>query len=343
MSMWLERVCALARENGVAARAVIIEAEGPTPREVGSALLVAGGRVEGRIGRGQLETDVVEEARRLCQMRVGAGGQRWTRVVSRFETGAVLGEPTGGVISVLIEVLTAEEGEWLSTGATIVARPLQSGRAPVLFDHDGVDSGGVCVEVGACVQRMQGHRGTRLELVDARTDGMWLVERTGSVRLPFNVYGTGLIARALVGVLAGLPFDVTWIDGEPAHFPDMPLGDQVRRVADRDPARLAGEAAAGTYHAVMTQSHEVDYAICHRVLERNAFGYLGVIGANVKRQRMEQRLIAEGIDAEAIARMACPIGLSGIRSKVPAVIAVSIAAQVLQTAQVEGAPIGSKR
>ncbi len=37
-----------------------------------------------------------------------------------------------------------------------------------------------------------------------------------------------------------------------------------------------------------------------------------------------------GIDADKFERMTCPIGIDGIRSKQPALIAISVAAQIMQ-------------
>ena len=63
------------------------------------------------------------------------------------------------------------------------------------------------------------------------------------------------------------------------------------------------------------------------------FAYLGLIGSTTKRTRFERRLRAEGITEGRLARLTCPIGLPGLRSKEPAVIAVSLAAQLIQVTQ----------
>jgi xanthine dehydrogenase accessory factor len=66
-----------------------------------------------------------------------------------------------------------------------------------------------------------------------------------------------------------------------------------------------------------------------------------VIGSRVKRERLLARLALEGMPAEQLAKVVCPIGLPEIRSKQPAVIAVSIAAQALIVLQADQA--GTKR
>jgi xanthine dehydrogenase accessory factor len=155
-----------------------------------------------------------------------------------------------------------------------------------------------------------------------------LVERLAPARLPFHVYGSGLVARALVKGLVDLPFDVRWLDRSPGHFPrEVPLG--VTHAVYDELAMVARDAPAGSLHAVMTADHDLDLAICKTLLEANEFAYLGVIGSRVKRERLEAKLREEGVEQRALDRMSCPIGISGIRSKNPSVIAISIAADAL--------------
>jgi len=45
--------------------------------------------------------------------------------------------------------------------------------------------------------------------------------------------------------------------------------------------------------------------------------------------RFERRLAQAGVDAARVEAMICPIGIGGIRSKHPAAIAVSVAAQLI--------------
>src|SRR5207245_830437 len=80
----------------------------------------------------------------------------------------------------------------------------------------------------------------------------------------------------------------------------------------------------------MTHDHGLDYALCRRVLERNDFTWLGLIGSKSKGARFRSRLARDGIAAEVIARLTCPIGIDGVNSKLPAAIAVAVAAQLLR-------------
>jgi xanthine dehydrogenase accessory factor len=83
----------------------------------------------------------------------------------------------------------------------------------------------------------------------------------------------------------------------------------------------------------MTHSHPLDLEICARVLRRGDFAYLGLIGSETKRARFAGRLRAIGIPPQSLARLTCPIGIPGIAGKEPAVIAASVAAQLLIIAE----------
>jgi xanthine dehydrogenase accessory factor len=80
----------------------------------------------------------------------------------------------------------------------------------------------------------------------------------------------------------------------------------------------------------MSHSHALDYAICRALLHRNDFASLGLIGSASKSARFRARLARDGLGADAIARLVCPIGIDGIGSKWPAAIAVGVAAQLLR-------------
>ena len=72
-----------------------------------------------------------------------------------------------------------------------------------------------------------------------------------------------------------------------------------------------------------------DVAGCTAELLAEHAAHVGVIGSATKRARFERRLQESGLDAARVAEMICPIGVGGIRSKLPAAIAVSVAAQLI--------------
>jgi hypothetical protein len=55
-----------------------------------------------------------------------------------------------------------------------------------------------------------------------------------------------------------------------------------------------------------------------------------LIGSASKSARFRSRLRRDGISGERLSGLICPIGIDGIASKLPAAIAIAIAAQLLQ-------------
>jgi xanthine dehydrogenase accessory factor len=163
----------------------------------------------------------------------------------------------------------------------------------------------------------------------------WFLEPLAPPLTPLVLHGAGHVGRALVRVLDGLPFAVIWADIDAGRFPESVPPRIATRIAP-DPAGVIAEAPAGAIHLVMTHSHLLDLAICHAVLARGEFRFLGLIGSGTKRARFLKRLRELGVAEERLARLTCPIGLPGVKGKQPAIIAVAVAAQLLEIAGAGG-------
>jgi xanthine dehydrogenase accessory factor len=145
-------------------------------------------------------------------------------------------------------------------------------------------------------------------------------------RLHIGLFGAGHVGKALVKLLADLPCRVSWIDARPEALPaNLPANVVPVRVAQ--PAQAVDALPPGSLVLVMTHDHALDYEIVVAALGRDDLLAVGLIGSDTKRARFVSRLVRQGLDAE---KLICPIGLPGIEGKEPAVIAVSVAAQILQ-------------
>ena len=351
---WIQRIAQLTVSQGAVARVVIIDITGPTPRAEGAAMLVTTDAREGKIGRGAIESEALALARRLIEQTIaGPAAARWPRQVIEFATGPVLGEAPGGTMTLLIEVFTAFECAALAEqcgdrdGDLLLGRPLVSGDAAVVLTAAAATTSTQWSKAASALAADPARTLVRLRagVASHRTDR--LVERLGNRATQFHVYGTGLVARAVVRLMADLPFEVVWLDSEPANFP-AGVPARVRTLPCSDLADAARRTRAGGFHAVMTATHELDLAVCQALLEQaidetGTFAFLGVIGSSLKRQRLLARLAASGIPAALLARLVCPIGLPDIRSKSPEVIAVSIAAQTLIVQQQQTLAKGAAR
>lgn len=148
-------------------------------------------------------------------------------------------------------------------------------------------------------------------------------------RFVLQLHGAGHVGRAIVRVLDEIPCRVQWVDERDDAFDGVELPPQVQAVVAAAAADEVARAPAGACVLVMTHRHDLDLEIVHAALARPDLGVVGLIGSRTKRERFLARLAARGHDAEALARLVCPIGLPGIAGKEPAVIAVAVVAQLL--------------
>ncbi|RZJ13073.1 MAG: xanthine dehydrogenase accessory protein XdhC [Acidovorax sp.] len=171
------------------------------------------------------------------------------------------------------------------------------------------------------------------ELLTA-ADAPTLAERLAPPRHPVALFGGGHVGHALARVLAPLPFALTWIDSRDGIFPQpAPSGVACEH---SDPVQMAVPGLApGTRVLIMSFSHAEDLdvvaACLRRQRERQDLPFIGLIGSKTKWATFSNRLHGRGFAQEELAHVTCPIGIPGITGKEPEVIAVAVAAQLLQT------------
>jgi xanthine dehydrogenase accessory factor len=165
--------------------------------------------------------------------------------------------------------------------------------------------------------------------VTGRILGAEFMEQFGDSNRRLYLFGAGHVGRALVLALASLPFDVTWIDPREGAFPSVAPSNVVL-VHVQDPAAELANAPAGSFALVMTHDHALDLDIIDAALRNPHIVFSGLIGSATKRARFSKRLREAGVLHEKISAMACPIGISSIKSKHPAAIAAATAVQLLE-------------
>ena len=332
--------------------------EGSVPREPGAKMLVDGVRQWGTVGGGHLELRGAETARAML-----AGGER--RRLERFPLGPSLGQCCGGVVhlafelvdqahlaalaarrhqdswrlvlldappAMLPELLPAPLPAWLSAPlpepSLNVALDMSPAATPdlALLDADGHTIHGSAPVIPA-FDRAQGTHVLRDD-----QGRRWLADLVATPRAHLMLFGAGHVGAAIVRALADLPCRVTWVDERDDLFPPE-LPHNVAVEATDTPEALAQHAPAGTSFLVMTHSHALDQRLAETILKRANPGpghdWFGLIGSSTKRTQFERRLLERGVDRARLDAMVCPIGIPGIEGKLPAVIAVAVAAQLL--------------
>ncbi|MES2940520.1 MAG: xanthine dehydrogenase accessory protein XdhC [Pseudomonadota bacterium] len=160
-----------------------------------------------------------------------------------------------------------------------------------------------------------------------------LYQRALAGQQPIALFGGGHVGRALVAVLGRLPYAVTWIDSRDEIFPDAVPANV--RCEHSDPVQAAvRDLDPGSRVLIMSFSHAEDLdvvaACLQRLRERGDLPYVGLIGSKTKWATFRHRLEQRGFRPEELARVTSPIGIPGIVGKEPEVIAVAVAAQLLQ-------------
>ena len=166
-----------------------------------------------------------------------------------------------------------------------------------------------------------------IEVIEGEEHDWWL-QRVAEERRQVVLFGAGHVGQALVRTLAELPFQVRWLDSRDRQFPEsVPANTQT--VSEFDFREEVAAAPPRSLFIVMTHSHELDENICHAILGRDDFAFLGLIGSVTKGRRFVHRLAERGVGEAGLKRLTCPVGLAGIRGKQPATIALGIAAQLM--------------
>jgi xanthine dehydrogenase accessory factor len=172
----------------------------------------------------------------------------------------------------------------------------------------------------------------RFESISAQ-DWPSLYKRLMPALTPVALFGGGHVGRALVDVLSRLPFALRWIDSRDEVFPPyLPAHVQCEH---SDPVQAAvTDLPPNSQVLIMSFSHAQDLDVVAACLQRlrkhDDLPFIGLIGSATKWATFQRRLADRGFSQQEMQRVTCPIGLPGISGKQPEVIAVAVAAQLLQ-------------
>lgn len=192
--------------------------------------------------------------------------------------------------------------------------------------------------LGQCCGGVVFLRYRRIGAGDAHALRAALAQRSAPVAL----FGGGHVGAAIVRLLAGLPYAVRWIDSRDGVFPPA-VPAQVETEHSEPVQHAVATLPPGSRVLVMSFSHAEDLDIVIACLQRRRvrddLPFVGLIGSKTKWATFRSRLQARGFTADELARITCPIGVPGIAGKEPEVIAVAVAAQLLQLAPPLGLPL----
>lgn len=317
---WIKRAVELIGEGKAFAVITISAVEGSAPRETGAKMIVTQQGQWGTIGGGALEFAAAEHARTLLHEPEGV------IQFEEFPLGPALGQCCGGRVLLRYERLGANDRKWLEQAqktardkAVSVERALSNGGWRIADAPAGGTAGAVSLLDG---------NGNTLAAIPDPAEIHSIRETVSDQKIPVYVFGAGHVGKAMMPYLALLAVSIVWIDRRKDAFPKQDDSVISRICTDRE-TEIAASAPPGACFFIMTHDHQLDYDIVHRVLERGDAAYCGLIGSSTKRARFEKRLKRAGLSETQLEHLRCPIGASGVDSKLPAVIALAAVHEML--------------
>ncbi|KPQ07340.1 MAG: xanthine dehydrogenase accessory factor [Rhodobacteraceae bacterium HLUCCA12] len=299
------------------ALATVIETWGSAPRQAGSQLAISGeGEIMGSVSGGCVEGAVVVEALEALD----EGSPRILTFGVTDETAFSVGLACGGTIRVLVEPVGAGDGMPVDMLETLVKQ--RADRKPVAYGvrPDSWKRRIITPDDPDLRARFRADRSGQTE------DGEFVAVFNPPLRM--LVVGAVHIAQALLPMARLAGYDPVLIDpreafGSSERFP----GETI--VHDwPDEALQAQGLDARTAVVTLTHDTKLDDPAIMAALNSDVF-YLGCLGSTRTHAKRLERLRAESISDDALARIHAPVGLD-IGAKTPAEIAVSVMAQITQ-------------
>lgn len=153
------------------------------------------------------------------------------------------------------------------------------------------------------------------------------------------IFGMGHVGYELARILSRLEVRLELADSREDQLDPLRLASITDGAADVAVhhlllgEQLLEQLPRNAHVLIMSHDHAEDFALCDAALRLPTLGSIGLIGSSAKWSGFRRRLAEAGHLAEEIDRIRCPIGLPDITGKQPAVIAVSVAAALLQSFQ----------
>ena len=159
------------------------------------------------------------------------------------------------------------------------------------------------------------------------------LQASARAHMPVALFGGGHVGLAIVSVLGALPVRTHWIDSREEVFPAaLPLN--VRSEHSEPVHGAVPTLESGCCVLIMSFSHAEDLdilaACLQRRRERADLPFVGLIGSKSKWATFRHRLEARGFSQAELDAVTSPIGVPGVLGKEPEVIAVAVAAQLMQ-------------
>ena len=352
MKDWLNSVTDAINSKNNFVLMTVVDTKGSTPCSNGDKIVFdSGNHIFGSIGGGNLEFKALAFAESLLTYKKN-------RVhLEKFPLGATLGQCCGGYVKVMFESfiqansLYQDSSSWfLSVSnlikkrkdfviATIVKTDSKSKFKSNKFIYsNGNDSSlpdkkelSSVISKNAKVLLSKPDSPTVIQFFN---NSNLLTEICFELITPSKVqsvaiFGAGHISRALMPILINLPVNIYWIDDRQSQFKQYQGDTSKINILCDDFLNGLIDLPDDLYCLVITYSHQIDFEICEKIISKNKFSYLGMIGSKIKGKKFRERFLQKGHSEEVVNKFTCPIGEKQKFLKSPTSIAVTIAMDLI--------------
>jgi xanthine dehydrogenase accessory factor len=313
------------------ATATVVKTERSAPRDPGAVLAVSErGEVAGSVTGGCVEPAVYEEARDV----LAGGAPRLVSYGIADEDAFEIGLPCGGTVHIFV---TVAEQSLVGRVAAAVRdeRPLA-----LAVDVSGPSVGAQRIVDPATASDGDIEAAAREVLKRGESALVTIAERDVFVssfapRPRMYVFGAVDHAAAVASIGRFLGYRVSVCDPR-AKFATRERFPDVDELAVEWPDRFLAGAPVDerTAIVVLTHDHRFDVPLLE-VAVRTPAGYIGAMGAKRTNAERRERLLANGVTEEELARVHAPIGLD-IGSRTPEEVAVSVGAELVAVSRKNG-------
>lgn len=324
--------------------ATLVATEGSSPREMGARMWVdAGGRILGSVTIGGcVDARVIEEAGRV----IDDGAASLVSMSLGDEDAWALGMTCGGTVDVLIEPVNgANDTDPVVAAFTAVRAEVEAGRAAALVvpldggvrrlvvraDHTHVGSlGNPALDAAATrvAEEVLAGEPPGVRVVPVPGGEARLYVERHAPPLTLIVFGATHVAMPLVAMARVLGLRTVVVDGR-ERFATRERFPHTDELLVGMPSEIAERMPLGPSSLVVLLSHDYKYdlPVLRAVLDSEA-AYVGVLGSVRRGRALLEFLAADGVSAEALARVRVPVGLD-IGARSPEEIALSVLAEAL--------------
>jgi len=313
MNIW-SFILSKSKENQDVILMVVIDNQGSSPGRKGFKMAVSeDGRLNGSIGGGLMEKQMVEEARQMIH-------DKNPQIILRQQDHNQ-------------DAAKDKSGMICSGSQTIAFFPINNATIKVIekiVESQSTKKQGQIKYLPSGIKITHDEQQEERYISKIKSDIDWELSELLGVSDKLYIFGAGHVGLALSQVCSLLDFEIEIFDNreELSTFQENVFATRKAVIDYNDIAYLITEGSS-SYAVITSHTHHEDEILLGQLIGKN-LKYLGMLGSRKKVEKIRSNLMARGHRQEVFNRVHSPIGID-IKSQTPMEIAISIAAEMIKT------------